>query len=390
MEVNVEISYESLNKKAEELCGDKVEVVKTKDSDIIILADGMGSGVKANILATLTSKILGTMLYNGATIDACVETIAKTLPVCKIRQVAYSTFSILQIFHSGQAYLVEFDNPSCICIRNHALYQVPCKERIIQDKKIRESHFHVQIGDYYILMSDGVIHAGVGTVLNFGWSWENVAEYAVNSVKTAFTAKRLSNTLVRACDDLYMQMPGDDTTIAAAKIITRQVIHLMTGPPVSRNDDERAVSEFMKGDGIKIVCGGTTAQIVSRQIGVKMRTTLDYVDPLIPPIAYMEGVDLVTEGVLTLSHALSLLQTYEKNKVDEQFFLLLDEQNGASMVAKYIIEQCTDLHLYVGKAINEAHQNPDLPFDLSIRMNLVKQIEETVKSMGKEVTVTYY
>ena len=114
MGISVDVAWKSLNKHHEELCGDKVEVLKTADSDIVILADGMGSGVKANILATLTSKILGTMLFNGATIESCVETIAKTLPVCKVREVAYATFSILQIFRNGEAYLVEFDNPSCI------------------------------------------------------------------------------------------------------------------------------------------------------------------------------------------------------------------------------------------------------------------------------------
>ena len=113
MGISVDVAWKSLNKHHEELCGDKVEVLKTANSDIVILADGMGSGVKANILATLTSKILGTMLFNGATIESCVETIAKTLPVCKVREVAYATFSILQIFRNGEAYLVEFDNPSC-------------------------------------------------------------------------------------------------------------------------------------------------------------------------------------------------------------------------------------------------------------------------------------
>ncbi|MDU4975201.1 MAG: serine/threonine-protein phosphatase, partial [Hungatella hathewayi] len=113
MGVTVDVAYKSLNKFNEVLCGDKVELLQTEDSNIMILADGMGSGVKANILATLTSKILGTMFLNGATLEECVETIVETLPVCQVRQVAYSTFSILQVFHNGDAYLVEFDNPSC-------------------------------------------------------------------------------------------------------------------------------------------------------------------------------------------------------------------------------------------------------------------------------------
>ncbi len=390
MSVNVEISYKSLNKHHEELCGDKVEILKTPDSDIIILADGMGSGVKANILATLTSKILGTMLIEGATIDECVETIVMTLPVCSVRQVAYSTFSILQIFHDGRAYLVEFDNPSCIVLRNHQLMSVPYEERIIRDKSIREYRFRVELNDVFILMSDGVIHAGVGQALNFGWSWNNVADYACQSIKIAGTAVRMAHILTKACDDLYMQSPGDDTTIAVARVINRKEVHLLTGPPMKKEDDVQLMEDFIKDTAKLIVSGGTTANIVARELGKKVYTSLSYCDPGIPPIGYIEGVDLVTEGVLTLTRALKLLKQYVSNEVDENFFLKLDEQNGASMIAKIIIEECTDLTLFVGKAINQAHQNPELPFDLSIRMNLTEQIKETVHAMGKNVRVTYY
>ena len=162
MSVSVDISWKSLNKHHEELCGDKVEVLSTEDSEIVILADGMGSGVKANILATLTSKILGTMFLEGASIDACVDTIAKTLPVCKVREVAYATFSILQIFCNGEAYLVEYDNPLCVFVRDGKIVNYPYKERVIEGKTIREYRFQVQLKDCFVLMSDGVIYAGVG------------------------------------------------------------------------------------------------------------------------------------------------------------------------------------------------------------------------------------
>ena len=392
MGVTVDVAYKSLNKFTEVLCGDKVEILETRDSNIVILADGMGSGVKANILSTLTSKILGTMFRNGATLEECVETIVQTLPVCQVRQVAYSTFSILQVFHNGEAYLVEFDNPGCIFIRDGKLVPIPENIREIEGKKINEFRFQVKRGDALILMSDGTIHAGVGQLLNFGWCWEDIAAYAVKQYGRTISAIRLATEICHACDELYMYRPGDDTTVAVMRIIDSKPVHLMTGPASRKEDDENMVAEFMSGDNVKrIVCGGTSATIVSRVLNRRLDVSLDYVDPDIPPIAYMEGIDLVTEGVLTLNRVVHLLKRYVKNEaVAEGFFEELDQPNGGSMAAKMIIEDCTELHLYVGKAINSAYQNPGLPFDLGIRQNLVEQLKKTVEEMGKPVTVIYY
>ena len=393
MGVTVDVAYKSLNKFREVLCGDKVEVLQTEDSNIMILADGMGSGVKANILATMTSKILGTMFLNGATLEECVETIVETLPVCQVRQVAYSTFSILQVFHDGEAYLVEFDNPGCIFIRDGNLVPVPKNTRVIRNKSINEYRFRVKKGDALILMSDGTIHAGVGQLLNFGWLWDDIASYAVKQYRLTISAARLAAVLSRACDELYQYQPGDDTTVAVMRIIDRKTVHLMTGPPRKPEDDSCMVEDFLSGDDTikKIVCGGTSANIVSRVTEKKLSVSLNYNDPDIPPIAYIDGIELVTEGVLTLNKVLKLLRRYVKNEsVTEDFFLELDKPNGASMVAKMIIEDCTELKLYVGMAINSAYQNPGLPFDLGIRQNLVEQLKHVVEEMGKRVTVTYY
>lgn len=393
MGVTVDVAYKSLNKFTEILCGDKVEILETKDSNICILADGMGSGVKANILATLTSKILGTMFLNGATLEECVETIVQTLPICQVRQVAYATFSILQVFHNGDAYLVEFDNPSCIFIRGGRLVPIPQNIRVVEGKKINEYRFRVQKGDALILMSDGTIHAGVGQLLNFGWLWDDIAQYAVKQYALTVSAMRLAASICQACDELYQYRPGDDTTVACMRIINSKPVHLMTGPAQDPEQDEEMVRNFMGGDDTtkRIVCGGTSATIVSRVLDRKLDVSMDYVDPDIPPIAYMDGIELVTEGVLTLNRVVQLLRRYVKNEtVSEDFFLELDKPNGASMVAKMLIEDCTELHLYVGKAINSAYQNPGLPFDLGIRQNLVEQLKHAVEDMGKTVTITYY
>lgn len=393
MGFTVDSAYKSLNKHTEVLCGDKVEILKTEDSDIMILADGMGSGVKANILATLTSKILGTMFLNGASLDECVKTVVETLPVCQVRNVAYATFSILQVFHSGDAYLVEFDNPGCIFIRNGKLMEIPKNHREVEGKTINEFRFQVQKGDALILMSDGTIHAGVGQLLNFGWLWNDIATYAVKQYPIAYSAMRFASVIAQACNELYDNKPGDDTTVACMKIINTKPVHLMTGPAQNPEDDSTMIRDFMSGDNTTkyIVSGGTSATISSRILAKDLEVSLDYLDPDIPPIAYLEGIDLVTEGVLTLNRVIQLITQYENSdSISETFFMELDKQNGASLVARMLIEDCTELHLYIGRAINEAYQNPGLPFDLGIRQRLVDQLKESVEKLGKPVTITYY
>ena len=390
MNVGIDVAWKSLNKYEEELCGDKVEIHKTRDSDMVILADGMGSGVKANILATLTSRILGTMFLEGAPIEDCVETIAKTLPICQERKTAYATFSILQIFHNGSAYLAEFDNPVCVFIRDKKIVDYPYQERMIEGKKIREYRFQVKKNDCFVLMSDGVIYAGAGEILNLGWTWESMADYTLKCTKETLSAARLASLLSEACNDLYEQKPGDDTTVAVVRVREQQVVNIFTGPPEKKEDDERIMRDFMHSPGKKVVCGGTTANIAARILGKEIITVVDHTDPDVPPAAALEGIDLVTEGVLTLGKTLKLLKQYASDDFDADFFDELDADNGASRLAKMIIEECTDVNLFVGKAVNAVHRDSSVSFDLSMRMNLIDQMAETLKALDRQVTVTYY
>ncbi len=390
MSVSIDVSWRSLNKYGEELCGDKVEVLKTADSDVVILADGMGSGVKANILATLTSKILGTMFREGASIELAVETIAKTLPICSVRKVAYATFSILQISHNGKGYLVEFDNPSCVFVRDKQIVDYPYKERSVEGKKIREYRFDVKVNDCFVLMSDGVIWAGQGELMNYGWTWKEMSEYTLKSTNETLSASRLAAVLSDACYELYAERPGDDTTVAVTRVVERKIVNIFTGPPKQKEDDERVVREFMACEGKKVVSGGTSANIVARVLKKKIVTTVNHNDLSMPPMASIEGLDLVTEGVITLGKMLNLLKRYQADEFDVEFFDELDAENGASKLAKMIIEESTDLNIFVGTAMNVAHQNSNLPFELSVRMNLVEQLKDVTEKMGKRVNVKYY
>lgn len=387
-----DIAYRSLNKNGEELCGDKVEILHAADSHILILADGMGSGVKANILATMTSKILGTMFLRKIPLERCVETIAETLPVCQVRQIAYATFSILQIYDDGRAYLAEFDNPACIFIREGKQWEVPRSYRTVAGRKIGECHFQVQLGDAFVLVSDGAINAGAGDLLNFGWTWESVAAFVVREYAKTATALHLASELSGACNDLYQNRPGDDTTVAVLRIEKRKIVNLLTGPARDPEEDERMVQEFMANpEAVKCVCGGTSSTIVARVLEKKLEVSFACMDDEVPPTACLEGIDLVTEGVITLTKTLGLLERYAKEEeIEEDFFLELAKQNGASMLAELLIDRCTELNLFIGCASNEAYKNSDLPFELGIRQKLADKLMDVMKRLGKEVHVRYY
>lgn len=390
MKYTMDVAFKSLNKKGEELCGDKVAIARTENSTICVLCDGLGSGVKANILATLSSQILVTMLREGATIEQAVETLAGTLPVCSVRKVAYATFSVLQITDEGEAYLVEFDNPFCVFVRGGELVQLPCVYKEYAGKGVYESRFNVMPDDSLTIVSDGVIYAGVGATLNFGWTWESLCEWLVRTVKKGMSAVRLATMLSQAVSDLYMGECGDDSTVLTVMVKPRLQVNLLASPPKDKDADMNMVRDFMKSSGKKVVCGGSSANMVARCLNRPVYTTLTYSDPGIPPTGIIQGVDLVTEGVLTMTRAVELLREVIDEKGDTDDIKRMDEDNGAALLAKLLLENCTHLKLLVGTAINPAHQNPNLPTDLSIKLKLIDQLETEMKKLGKTVEKRYY
>ncbi len=384
----IETGYVSLNKYGEELCGDRVESIYYDGTLTLVLADGLGSGVKANILSTLTSKIIGTMMANGMKIEDCVETIIQTLPICKLRQVAYSTFTILQIRSDGEAYMVQFDNPLCVLLRDGKRTEYPIEMNIIADKTIYESRMKVELGDVFVMFSDGVPHAGIGITMNIGWQQENVAKFLEENYDADASPKSTAAKLADACKALYMDKMGDDTTVAVMKVRQKSLVSIMFGPPSDSADDEKVVKEFLEDEGKKIVSGGTTSKIVSGYLGTTVRTCLDYIDPKIPPIGYMDGVDLVTEGALTLGKVMEISNTIVSDSNTDTSWL--KKKDGASLIAKYLFEEATDVNFYVGRAMNPAHQNPNLPLDLSLKLKIVEILAKNLEIMGKRVKVKYY
>ena len=384
-----DIGWKSINHIGEQLCGDHVEIVEqNEDSTVIVLADGLGSGVKASILSTLTSKIISTMMAAGLPIEECVSTIAATLPVCSVRGVAYSTFTIMHLINNETAEIIQYDNPQVIVLRDNVNYDYPKTEMNIDGKKIYKSVIRLHENDIFIAMSDGCPHAGIGMAYNFGWKREDIIDFMETMSVAGLTAKNLSTLLVDECDKLYGYKPGDDATACIVKIRKREPMNILFGPPSNRDDCDRMMSLFFSKQGKHIICGGTTSSIAAKYLRKSLQATLNFEKSDVPPIAKLEGVDLVTEGVITMNKVIEYAKDYlGKNELYEQWNY---KRDGASLICQLLFEEATDINFYVGRAINPAHQNPDLPINFSIKMNLVEELSRSLKEMGKRIKVSYF
>lgn len=383
-----DIGYKSINHVGEQLCGDHVDIAQDGDSTVIVLADGLGSGVKGSILSTLTSKIISTMMTAGLPIEECVSTIAATLPVCSERGVAYSTFTIIHLIGNETAELIQYDNPLVVFIRGGQNTDYPRVEMNIGGKRIFKSVIKLQEDDLFVAMSDGCPHAGIGTAYNFGWQREDIIAFLEPVSLAGYTAKTLSTILIDECNKLYGGEPGDDATACVVRIRRRVPMNLLFGPPANRDDCTRMMSLFFSKEGKHIVCGGTTASLVAQYLNKPLCPTLAFESPDVPPIAKIEGVDLVTEGVITVNKVVSYAKNYlEGNEEYETWGM---KRDGASLICRLLFEEATDINFFVGRAVNPAHQNPDLPINFNIKMNLVNALSASLEQMGKRVKISYF
>ena len=378
-----EIGYMSINHYGEQLCGDHVEIVENDDSSIIVLADGLGSGVKASILSTLTSKIISTMLAAGLDIRDAVETIAATLPICSERKSAFSTFTIIRLVDNMHADIIQYENPSVIMLRNGVHYEFPLTIMTIGEKTIYRSTVELADGDIFVAMSDGILYASEDGVLNNDWSRDKLIEFLEPLSRAELTAKLLTSIIVEETNKLYGGKPFDDATACVIKIRQRQTVNIAIGPPEDMSDNHRMMALFFAKEGKHVVCGGTTAKIAAEYLGVPVQTNPTSPDPDIPPISVIEGVDLTTEGIITVDKILSYAIDYVKdNRSFEQWCY---KKDGASLAARLLFEDATDINMFIGHAANPAHN--EMPINFNVKMQILKKLSKRLKEMGKRVKV---
>lgn len=387
MKYYMDFAYGSLIKHGEELCGDMVEFFNDENQFVAVLSDGMGSGVKANILATLTAKIGLTMLKEGMRIEEVVETVSQTLPVCSQNKVAYSTFTMVKVAKDGFAYIVEFDNPTVFFMRGEEMLRLDWNERIINNKKIRECKIQLKERDRIVMVSDGVEFAGTRPTLNYSWQWKDIAKHLLKFTNENMNAKTITNNLLGVCNQLYYFEPADDTTVATIKVSSDSKAVLFSGPPINKKMDKEVVHKMMGSAGKKIVCGGTTANIVARELNVEYKSSIEIIDEDIPPIGYIEGIDLVTEGVLTLRKSCEILKKLLTTN-DDSF--LHKKKDAATLLSRILYEDCIHIKMIIGRCINPENLMTDISDDLSARLYVLNEMKNVLVKLGKIVEVEYY
>jgi hypothetical protein len=407
----IDVQTRQLHKTGEELCGDSVGVHRHDGETVVVLADGLGSGVKANILSTLTQKIALTLFKERLPLDDIVETIAATLPTCKVRDLAYSTFTIIRARDDGAVDLVEFDNPPTFRFRGSLLEPLAYETRAIGGFTLRQAAATLEEGDLLVAASDGLIHAGIGGREPLGWRWEPIAQHLEALLSTDLEAEEVADNLIEAAENLYRARVGDDTTVVALKARPLREVVLAVGPPANPADDRAMTERFINTPGHKIICGGTTAKLVARELGRKLTVDLSTDTRELPPMGHIPGVDLVTEGVITIMHAIDLLDAVRlyRPRVNvhdlgymygtrDKAALLRDARRApaqpapespAALLAR-ALRLADRITILVGGALNPAHQNPELPVHLGLKFHLVDHLTQKLQARGKQVEVTRY
>ena len=385
MELFLDISELSLKKHGESVCGDQIRTARTPDKTIVVLSDGLGSGIKASILATLTTEIIIRMLKADVGLADVVETVIGTLPVCRVRKIAYSTFAVMEILHADYSYkIMNFDSPEAMLFRGRRLMRPERHTMRIHDRDILVSQGRLEQGDFICLTSDGVLHAGLGVKMNFGWGWDNVAEHVERRLEASpQCAWEVTRNVLAQTYSLYGGKPGDDASVVGILVRRRNRVVVLTGPPLDRATESAIVERFLASKARKIVCGGTTGNIVARHVGREVKVDMKTVTPEVPPIGELPGVDLLTEGIITMSKMLELLEECQFNPA-----MLPSRRDGAVLLAREMLNADV-IHFIVGQSINEFYQNPDVSKHISIRKNLIREIVFALNQHGKEVTVEY-
>ncbi len=387
----LDIDCHQVNHDEELVCGDVflMKRVKEEGRTILILSDGMGSGVKANVLATLTASMAYNFTVGNYDVQKTAEIIMNTLPVCSERGVSYSTFTIIDIDDNGVIKIVEYDNPHVLTLRGGKILDLRWEKFALEGEKnrgkiLRTCTFQAEVEDRMLFWSDGIMQSGIGTANQpYGWGQQGVIDFVLRSVgaipdiSSTLLAKKIVNMAVINDGG----KPKDDSSCGVVYFRVPRSLLFISGPPFTEDMDEEFAERVRRFKGKRIIAGGTTSEIIARELNYKFKKEMLVLDVNQPPISQLESIDLVTEGIITLGYVSQILESYKsETKLG---------RSGAEQIVKLFLESDEILFL-VGTCVNQAHQDPNMPIELEIRRSVIKRIANLLESKFlKEVSLEF-
>jgi len=388
----IEINCQQKNHTEERVCGDVFlsKRIKEEGRFIIVLSDGLGHGIKANLLAILTSTLAANFTEERQSISRIADTIMNTLPVDEVKQLNYSTFTIIEIDGEGEIKILEFENPGTLIFRGGRLYEPIWNGIVIESAKnngreVLSTSFIPQKEDRIVFCTDGVVQSGLGSELYpTGWGQDNFKDFVLESISEEhdISAVKLAGRVINKANLNDQFFPKDDMSCAVVYFREPRKLMICTGPPQNEEDDKEYAAILEAFSGKKIICGATTSDIIAREWKKEITDSNIITDPELPPVSHMEGTELITEGILTLSKVNEILKAYNqstkmgKGPADEIVKLILDSD---------------EIHFLSGTKINVAHQDPTLPMDLELRRTVVHRITRVLEEKFlKEVSMRFF
>ena len=377
----------SLNKKKEKICGDYYTIITDSDSDstVMVLSDGLGSGVKANILATLTAEMLSIMIARKVNIRTAVKAVADTLPVCSVRNLAYATFTVM-VAEENEICLLQYDNPDVILLRNGKNVEY-CRDILMfGEKEIHQSYFQFGEGDMLIFMSDGVTNAGMGKTTYAGWGREEVVEFCEQHYRDGMSAQEMSSAIADAGLALNLDETDDDLTVLTVAAMKKNIVNIMLGPPADREDDRSYFETFFQKEGMHVVCGGTTAKLVADYLQTEVAGLPDSGTEEVPAMSEIKGIDLVTEGLLTLEKLVDYCDDFQEDRT--YFNQIIKKKDGAAELFRVLFAEATEINFFFGNALNDNYTS--LHIDREKKKKMALELIDHLKAEGKKVKICFW
>lgn len=377
----------SLNKKKEKICGDYYTIITDPDSDstVMVLSDGLGSGVKANILATLTAEMLSIMIARKVNIRTAVKAVADTLPVCSVRNLAYATFTVM-VAEENEICLLQYDNPDVILLRNGKNVEY-CRDILMfGEKEIHQSYFQFGEGDMLIFMSDGVTNAGMGKTTYAGWGREEVVGFCEQHYRDGMSAQEMSSAIADAGLALNLDETDDDLTVLTVAAMKKNIVNIMVGPPADREDDRSYFETFFQKEGMHVVCGGTTAKLVADYLQTEVAGLPDSGTEEVPAMSEIKGIDLVTEGLLTLEKLVDYCDDFQEDRT--YFNQIIKKKDGAAKLFRVLFAEATEINFFFGNALNDNYTS--LHIDREKKKKMALELIDHLKAEGKKVKICFW